>query len=71
MLYSTLDTLKESDPEVQNVKAELELRIMLNIVFKMVIHNHDDAIFIEEFCLPQHIRMEEICLRAVKFSLEI
>ena len=44
---------------------------MLNIVFKMLIHNNDDSNFIKEFCLPQHIRMEEICLRAVKFSLEI
>jgi hypothetical protein len=39
-------------------------------LFKFIIANNSDETVIKELCQPELICLEEICMRAIKYSLE-
>ena len=50
---------------------EHDLRICLNIVLNFLIYNNDDPTVAHEFTRGQFVCIEEICMKAVKISLEL
>lgn len=56
--------------EERSVFVELELRISLNMLFKFCEVNFDEPLIMCEICQVHIICLEEICMRAIKYSLE-
>ena len=54
-----------------NHTMEQDLRICLNILLNFLIYNNDDPTVAHEFTKGQFVNIEEICMRAVKISLEL
>ena len=50
---------------------EQDLRMCLNILLNFLIYNNDDPTVAHEFTKGQFVNIEEICMRAVKISLEL
>lgn len=55
----------------ERIKVELELREVLNILFEFVINNNQNEAMRQEFILPQNILIEEMCMKAIKYSLDL
>jgi hypothetical protein len=50
---------------------EMELRMVLNLLFEFLMYNSSDEQLCKEFTMPQLILMEEMCMKAIKDSLEL
>lgn len=53
------------------MRTELHLRQVLNILFELLMCCAEDEALRRDFCEPQNIPIEEICMKAIKYSLEI
>ena len=74
-LYAKLLDLESpaqtEDTPQKRIRTELNLRQVLNLLFEMLMCNAEDSCMRQDFCSPSNIQIEEICMKAIKYSLEI
>ena len=72
-LYAKLHDLEQapSQEATTRIRTELHLRQVLNLLFEMLMCNAEDPSMRQDFCSPSNIAIEEICMKAIKYSLEI
>jgi len=67
-----LETIAPDQPrEHLRLYVELELRQILTILFEFLIQNNSEESMRSEFIQAHNIPIEEICIKAIKFSLDL
>ena len=67
-----LETIAPDQPrEHLRLYVELELRQILTILFEFLIQNNSEESMRSEFIQDHNIQIEEICIKAIKFSLDL
>lgn len=73
MLYTLLEKLNQIDRKDHRGHHDLEMqmRLILNTLLMFMIYNNDDPSVAQEITSSQFIQIEEICMKAVRISLEL
>ena len=75
ILYTLIDKLREVDMDNKEqsygTQVEHELRMILNVTMNFIIYNNDDPSMIKEITDKNLSSLEEICMKAVRISLEL
>jgi hypothetical protein len=70
-----LSKLEKRDDEaktpIKSTETELDLRLSLNIFMSLLIYNNDDPSLATELLCDRFIQIEELCMKAVKISIEL
>ena len=73
ILYHLVEQLNKVNRQKFDTEQQLEheLRITLNTLLNFLVYNNEDDTVAHEFTRGQFVCIEEICMRAVKISLEL
>jgi hypothetical protein len=61
----------EAKTPVNSTEIEFYLRLTLNVFMNMLIYNNDDPSLAIELLNNRFIQVEEVCMKAVKISIEL